>query len=84
MSPRVTLATAARVALQLRHDPRTLVMLVVVPCLLLALIKGAFDRQAGTFDRIGGPLVGLFPLILMFLITSITMLGGAPRGRSSA
>jgi ABC-2 type transport system permease protein len=57
MSPRVTLATAARVALQLRHDPRTLVMLVV-----------------GTFDRIGGPLVGLFPLILMFLITSITML----------
>jgi ABC-2 type transport system permease protein len=74
MSPRVTLATAARVALQLRHDPRTLVMLVVVPCLLLALIKGAFTGQAGTFDRIGGPLVGLFPLILMFLITSITML----------
>jgi ABC-2 type transport system permease protein len=74
VSPRVTLATAARVALQLRHDPRTLVMLVVVPCLLLALIKGAFTGQAGTFDRIGGPLVGLFPLILMFLITSITML----------
>jgi ABC-2 type transport system permease protein len=74
MSPRVTLATAARVLLQLRHDPRTLVMLVVVPCLLLAVIKGAFTGQAGTFDRIGGPLVGLFPLILMFLVTSITML----------
>ena len=56
MSPRVTLATAARVVLQLRHDPRTLVMLVVVPCLLLAVIKGAFTGQAGTFDRIGGPL----------------------------
>jgi ABC-2 type transport system permease protein len=74
MSPRVTLATAARVLLQLRHDPRTLVMLVVVPCLLLALIKYAFTGQAGTFDRIGGPLVGIFPLILMFLIASITML----------
>jgi ABC-2 type transport system permease protein len=74
MSPRITVATAARVLLQLRHDPRTLGMLVVVPCVLLLLIKYAFTGQAGTFDRIGGPLVGIFPLILMFLITSITML----------
>jgi ABC-2 type transport system permease protein len=74
MSPRVVLATGVRVLLQLRHDPRTLGLVIVVPCVLLALIKGAFTGQAGTFDRIGGPLVGLFPLIIMFLITSITML----------
>jgi len=74
MSPRITLATAERVLLQLRHDPRTLAMVVVVPCLLLVLIKYAFSGQPGTFDRIGGPLVGIFPLILMFLVTSITML----------
>ena len=74
MSPRITLATAERVLLQLRHDPRTLAMVVVIPCLLLVLIKYAFIGQAGTFDRIGGPLVGIFPLILMFLISSITML----------
>ncbi len=74
MSPRITLATGVRVMLQLRHDPRTLGLLVVVPCVLLAVIKGVFTGQAGTFDRIGAPLVGLFPLIIMFLITSITML----------
>jgi ABC-2 type transport system permease protein len=74
MTPRITLATAERVLLQLRHDPRTLAMVVVIPCLLLVLIKYAFTGQAGTFDRIGGPLVGIFPLILMFLISSITML----------
>jgi ABC-2 type transport system permease protein len=74
VSPRITLATAERVLLQLRHDPRTLAMVVVIPCLLLVLIKYAFIGQAGTFDRIGGPLVGIFPLILMFLISSITML----------
>jgi ABC-2 type transport system permease protein len=74
MSPRITVATGVRVLLQLRHDPRTLGLLIVVPCVLLAVIKGAFTGQAGTFDRIGGPLVGLFPLIIMFLITSITML----------
>ena len=74
MSARVTFAVAVRVMLQLRRDPRTLALMVVVPCLLLALVKGAFDGQPGTFDRVGGPLVGIFPLILMFLITSITML----------
>jgi ABC-2 type transport system permease protein len=33
-----------------------------------------FDASPGTFARIGPPLVGLFPLIVMFLITSIAML----------
>jgi ABC-2 type transport system permease protein len=74
VSARVTVATALRVLLQLRHDPRTLGLLIVVPCVLLALLKGMFSGQPGTFDRVGAPLVGLFPLITMFLVTSITML----------
>ncbi len=74
MTPRIVAATGVRVLLQLRHDPRTVALLIVVPCVLMALIKGAFEGRPGTFDRIGGPLVGLFPLIIMFLITSITML----------
>jgi len=74
MSPRIALATAVRVLLQLRHDPRTLALVVGVPCLLLTLIKYAFTGQPETFQRIGGPLVGLFPLTLMFLIASITVL----------
>ena len=74
MSARVTFAVALRVMLQLRRDPRTVALMIVIPCVLLALVKGAFDGQPGTFNRIGGPLVGIFPLILMFLITSITML----------
>ena len=74
MSARVTFAVALRVMLQLRRDPRTVALMIVIPCVLLALVKGAFSGQTGTFDRVGGPLVGIFPLILMFLITSITML----------
>jgi ABC-2 type transport system permease protein len=69
-----TLATAARVLRQLRRDPRTIALLVVVPCLLLLLLKYLFIDQPATFDRIGGPMVGLFPFITMFLVTSITML----------
>jgi ABC-2 type transport system permease protein len=59
---------------QLRRDPRTIALLLVVPAALLTLIKFVFDHNPGAFDRIGGPLVGLFPFITMFLVTSITML----------
>lgn len=74
MSPRRTLATARRVLSQLRHDPRTIALLIVVPCVLMILLKYMFQAQSHTFDRIGAPLVGIFPLIVMFLITSVAML----------
>jgi ABC-2 type transport system permease protein len=74
VSRRITIATATRVLTQLRRDPRTVALLLVVPAALLTLIKFVFDGSPGAFDRIGGPLVGLFPFITMFLVTSITML----------
>jgi len=69
----VTLATARRVLSQLRHDHRTLAMLIVVPCLLLALLAWVFDGTS-TFDRVGAPLLGIFPFVIMFLVTSVATL----------
>jgi ABC-2 type transport system permease protein len=74
MSMRITLATAGRVLAQLRHDPRTVALLLVVPTALVVLLKYVLVDQPATFDRLGGPLIGLFPFITMFLVTSITML----------
>jgi ABC-2 type transport system permease protein len=74
LRPARTLATSGRVLRQLRRDPRTLALLVAVPSLLLTLFKYVFAGQEAAFDRVGGPLVGLFPFITMFLVTSITML----------
>jgi ABC-2 type transport system permease protein len=68
------IATGIRVLRQLRRDPRTLALLFVVPPVLLTLFKYVFEGQPETFDRVGGPLVGIFPFVLMFVITSITML----------
>jgi ABC-2 type transport system permease protein len=70
----IALATAARVAQQLRRDHRTLALILLVPSALLALFKYVFDAQPETFERIGAPLVGLFPFIIMFLVSSIAML----------
>ena len=74
MNARAAAATAARVLTQLRRDPRTLALLLVVPCALVTLLKYVFVDQPLVFDRIGGPLLGLFPFIAMFLVTSITVL----------
>jgi len=74
VSPRKTFATAVRVLAQLRHDPRTLALVLVVPPALLTLLRYILDGSPATFQRIGPELVGLFPLIVMFLVTSIAML----------
>lgn len=74
MSPRATLAIAGRVLLQLRRDPRTVALLIVVPCVLMVILRYAFDGQPQTFQHIGAPLVGLLPFITMFVVTSIAML----------
>ncbi len=73
MNPRLTMATAGRVLEQIRHDPRTLGLLLVVPSLLIGLMAWIFNDHA-LFERVGPDLLGLFPFIMMFLITSITTL----------
>jgi len=74
VSPNATGATALRVFAQLRRDPRTLALLLLVPVALVTLLKYMFVDDPALFDRIGTPLLGLFPFIAMFLVTSITML----------
>ncbi len=69
-----TLATAKRVLLQLVHDPRTLALIVVAPCLFLTILRYMLDTQLVTFNRIGTLMLGIFPSILMFIIASIAML----------
>jgi ABC-2 type transport system permease protein len=73
MSPTITWATAKRVLTQLSHDHRTVALLVLVPSLLMVLLRFVFDDDA-VFDSVGLPLLGVFPLIIMFLITSVAML----------
>jgi ABC-2 type transport system permease protein len=74
VTARVTFATALRVLRQLRRDPRTLALVLLVPPLLIVLFRYVFSGQPGTFDRVGGPMVGIFPFTSMFVVTSIAML----------
>lgn len=78
MSPRLTFATAGRVLRQVRADHRTLALMIAVPCVLIGLLAWIFDGTP-VFDKIGAPLLGVFPFVVMFLITSVATL----RERSS-
>jgi ABC-2 type transport system permease protein len=74
MSPRITVATTGRILRQLRHDRRTVALLVVVPALLLTLLYFMYNNAGPTFDRIALIMLGVFPFVIMFLVTSIAML----------
>jgi ABC-2 type transport system permease protein len=42
--------------------------------LLIVLLHELFRDRPEVFQRVGGPLLGMFPFISMFVVTSITML----------
>ncbi|MFQ1003525.1 ABC transporter permease [Modestobacter sp. SSW1-42] len=79
-SPRLSGATASRVLSQLRHDHRTVAMLLVLPSALLGLLYLIWSEvptapgQPSTFDRVGLVMLGVLPFVVMFLVTSIAML----------
>ena len=73
MSLRLTLATGGRVLRQVRHDPRTIALLVVMPCVLIGLLAWIY-ADTPLFDRLTASLLGIFPFITMFLVTSIATL----------
>src|SRR5919206_4740276 len=80
VSPRLTGATAARVLRQLRHDHRTVVMVLVLPSALLSLLYLVWRDQPvppgrpSTFDTVGLAMLAVLPFVVMFLVTSIAML----------
>ncbi|HET6672164.1 MAG TPA: ABC transporter permease, partial [Agromyces sp.] len=68
-----TFATAGRVLEQIRHDPRTVALLLVVPSLLIGLVAWMFT-DTDVFATIGPAMLALFPFIVMFLVTSVAVL----------
>jgi ABC-2 type transport system permease protein len=74
MSARILFSTTRRVLTQLRHDRRTIALVILVPVVLLTLVYYLFQKQPGVFDEIGLIMLGLFPFALMFIITSVAML----------
>ncbi len=74
MSPRRTFATAGRVLRQLHHDPRTIALIVLVPSVLMVVLRYVFNDTTALFSNFAPQVLGVFPFIVMFLVTSIATL----------
>ena len=71
---RATFATSGRILRQLSHDHRTVALIFLVPCILLGLLRWMYQDNLTVFDQIAPALLGIFPFVIMFIITSITTL----------
>jgi len=71
---KATLATMLRILRQLSHDHRTVALIFLVPCILLALLRWLYSDNLTIFNTIAPALLGIFPFVIMFIITSITTL----------
>ena len=79
MNPQPYLATTGRILRQLAADHRSVAMILVVPSVVITLMYFMFRDMPhppfvpAPFNNACLIMLGLFPLIIMFLITSITM-----------
>lgn len=74
MSLRKIFATALRVLRQLRHDPRTIALILLVPCIMIIIFKYVFNDNSAGFDRLAPLILGIFPFVVMFVVTSVATL----------
>lgn len=82
-APRVswalTHATARRVLAQLRHDPRTVVMMLAVPSVLMILLRYVLNDPVA-LNRFAPEYIGVFPFVIMFVVAAITTQRERARG----
>lgn len=70
----ITTATARRVLQQIVHDRGSVALILAIPCMLMVLLKLMFDGSGDAFERIGPQVFGIFPLIVMYLVASVSTL----------
>ena len=78
-SPVLAGATARRVLTQLRHDPRTIAMMVAVPAVLMVLLRYVVSDSL-VLNRVAPEYIGVFPFVIMFIVAAITTQRERARG----
>ena len=71
---RATVGTMLRILRQLSHDHRTVAMIFLVPIILLSILRWMFNENLMVFNSLAPALLGVFPFVIMFIITSVTTL----------
>ncbi|MEU8956013.1 ABC transporter permease [Streptomyces sp. NPDC048518] len=73
-SPTITGATTVRVLQQVSRDKGSTALLLGIPCMLMVLLKLMFHDSEATLQRVGPQVFGVFPVIVMYLVASVSTL----------
>lgn len=65
-------ATVQRIMREITGDKRTVALIVAVPSLLLTLLYFVYDGSK-LFNSVAVMMLGVFPMLLMFIVASVTM-----------
>ncbi len=74
MSPKRVAATAGRIFRQLKRDPRTIALMLVVPVMVLVILRFVFADALELYDAFAPMMIGIMTFIVMFVISSIATL----------
>ncbi|MEU7133739.1 ABC transporter permease [Streptomyces sp. NPDC046261] len=59
---------------QLSRDRGSVALMLVIPCMLMVLLKLMFHDADETFERVGTRVFGVFPVVVMYLVASVSTL----------
>lgn len=68
------LTNCRRILQQLRHDPRTIALMILAPAFLMTILKFVYWEYEQVFQKIALGVLGVFPMMVMFLVTSVATL----------
>lgn len=74
MNLKRTFSTALRVLKQIRHDHRTLGLVLFMPTVLITILYFVFEGNGRLFNGIAPLILGIIPFTIMFIITSVAVL----------
>ena len=74
MSRRVIIATIVRILRQIRRDHMSLALLLGAPTVVMGILSYMLSDIPGSFNRWGVTILAVFPLMLMFIVTSVATL----------
>lgn len=74
MNPKRLFSTTTRVLMQLRHDPRTIGLVLFVPTILMIILYYVFEDAQNVFEQFAPLALGIIPFTLMFIVSSVAML----------
>ena len=74
MSSRVIFATVIRILRQVRRDRMSLALLLGAPTIVMGILSYMLSDIPGAYNKWGSTILAIFPLVMMFIVTSVATL----------